>query len=327
MSKTLEISNQIDCINEIFSTGARLTIKELSERLSARGFEHVSEKTLYRRFKEMGEKCPYQHDNEGRWFSKGGHTVLMPSFITSMENVKYVNMINNLIDSLKGTAVYDKTSQLFKELQKVSNVSSSASSRVVFLGAPAADIQDKIWKEIFNAMEQNKYISIGYNLASKNTEISISVIPLQLIFDNGMWELWAYECKSKINKMYNLGRITRVTLKNETFVLPENYNFFDVTPGSFGCYRDVEGTGPGMTTYSIFLKNGSYAQTYATERRWGPDQTIQEAEGGKIISFQGNQFRPVLRWILGWGADVKPVAPPELVEKWKKAIQDMAKNI
>ena len=335
MSKILDVANQIDYINSRFSEGARLTVQEIHNELVNQGFTHVSIKTLYRRLATMREKGEYASDSEGRWFSKSGQTVLLPSFITSSENVKYINIIKNLVDSLQGTPVYEKASRLFGEIARVSPAeknygsakldSPSASSRIIFLGAPANNTRDSVWREIFEAMEKNQYISFEYTKPGSSNSFSISVMPLQLIFDNGIWDLWANECKSRKNHLYNLARISRITVKQETFILPDDFDFHNETTGSFGCYRDVEGTGPGKTKYSIWLKNGTYAQTFAKERFWGPDQSFEDkGDGGIVLSFTGNQYRPILRWILGWGSEAQPVEPDCLVEDWKNQIKEMS---
>ena len=78
-----------------------------------------------------------------------------------------------------------------------------------------------------------------------------------------------------------------------------------------------------MTHYKIHFRHGSYAETYAKDRVWGLNPYIEEDETGTIISFENNQSAPILRWILGWGADVKPMEPSELVRDWKEEIKKM----
>jgi len=336
MSKVLEVAKQIDYINERFSEGARLTVQELSDEMKEQGFESCSVPTLYRRLSDMKKKdAKYATDEEGRWYAIEGQTVLLPSFITSSENIKYIKIIQNLVNSLKGTPVYEKASRIFNELAKISPAESnfgrtaynsnpvSASSRVVFLGAPANNVQPSVWKEIFQAMEKNNYISIEYQRPGSKSSYSISVQPFQLIFDDGIWDLWCMECKTRERRLYNLSRISRVTIKPETWKLPEDFSFLNETSGAFGCYRDIEGTDPGKTLYQIWLRKDSYARSFAKERLWGDNQQIEEKEDGSILSFYGNQFKPVLRWVLGWGGDARPVSPDALVEEWKTQVEAM----
>ena len=47
---------------------------------------------------------------------------------------------------------------------------------------------------------------------------------------------------------------------------------------------------------------------------------------GYILSFEASQFKPILRWILGWGKDAEPLEPAGLVKSWKDAVHEMAET-
>ena len=52
-------------------------------------------------------------------------------------------------------------------------------------------------------------------------------------------------------------------------------------------------------------------------------QTVEETKEGFILDFEAKQFKPILRWILGWGDEVTPLEPQELVGEWKQKIAKM----
>lgn len=57
--------------------------------------------------------------------------------------------------------------------------------------------------------------------------------------------------------------------------------------------------------YSIKFKKGSYAYKYMKDRIWGEYQEIREVEDGYILEFEATQYKPILRWVLGWDHRLK----------------------
>ena len=331
MSNAATKINQIDFIDRILSKGGRYTPQEISELLDEYGRSGgTSVKTVYRLLDKMKKEfhAPIVVDSQNRRYYSNDKTVMLPGYIARAENFHFIEIVKNLLETLKGTPIYDEAEKVFTELSifaptksaRNQSNSDSAPARVVFLGAPAADVQDSIWNTIFTAMEKSCHIVIEYEMPGQES-IKRGIRPYQLIFDNGIWDLWGYDCVNRRPQLYNLCRIKKIELRDEYFDLPEDYQFKNVTPGTFGCYRDLDKT--SMTHYKIHFRHGSYAETYAKDRVWGLNPYIEEDETGTIISFENNQSAPILRWILGWGADVKPMEPSELVRDWKEEIKKM----
>ena len=148
--------------------------------------------------------------------------------------------------------------------------------------------------------------------------------PYQLIFDNGCWELWAQSLKQKHEgmRLFNLSRINDIEIQDASFSLPADYNFMNKVTGSFGCYRDE-----CQKLYKIKFLKDSYAWLYSKDRVWGDNQTVEEIQDGYILSFEANQYKPILRWVLGWGDEVEPIEPEELVTEWKNKIMNITKKL
>ena len=91
---------------------------------------------------------------------------------------------------------------------------------------------------------------------------------------------------------------------------------------SSGHYKDED-----QKLYRIKFEKDSYAWLYAKDRIWGNKQTIEETKKGCFLSFEANQFKSILRWTLGWGDEVEPIEPEELVIEWKNKIRNMIKKI
>ena len=106
------------------------------------------------------------------------------------------------------------------------------------------------------------------------------------------------------------------------FELPADYNFLQTLSGNFGCYNDGK-----QKVYKIKFQKDSYAWLYSKDRIWGDKQKIRETKDGFVLSFEASQYKPILRWVLGWGDEVEPLEPAELVDEWKAKIRNIAKKI
>ena len=305
MSNAAYKMEQINYLDTLFSSGKRYKPEELAEllyKLNSDGKGGTSIKTVYRLLKEMKEDfhAPIVKDEENRRYYSCDKTVMLPSFVARAENFHFVKIVNNLLETIKDTPIYEKAEKVFKELSicapnKSSLTDVSAPSRVIFLGAPASDIKSEVYNTILNGMEMNKHLIIYYYNYKKKIVEKKGVQPYQLIYDKGIWDLWCYDCLSKERRQYNVSRIRNVEIVNEPFTLPKDYDYHNETPGTFGCYRDVG----KKDHYSILFKRDSYAYIYAKDRVWGLNQTTDESrDDGIVISFDNNQSKLIERWVL-----------------------------
>ncbi len=332
-------------LDQFFASGKRGTAKELIAFLKEKKGNSAletnfgcSQASLYRVLGVMRNDLglPLAKDYENRYYYSSGKTLTQPAFLSREATAKTIRMVKSLLETIKDSPVYEEAERLCGEItnevplmdqygKEIREERSAAANRVIFLGAPASDVRDSIWSEIYKAMEGNYHIGIKYVSSGKSQQVSRGVRPYQLIFDDGIWDLWGYDCVKKETRLFNLSRIKSVEIKKnaDRFVLPKNYDFHNVTPGTFGCFVDVGGE--KMTRYKILLAKGSYAESFAVERVWGKNPSIQKTKDGTIISFDDNQYLPILRWVLGWGPDAEPLEPASLVSDWKKRIKAMAR--
>lgn len=334
-------------IDKFFSSGRHATVKELAAYLNdlkkAVGTEinlsaGCSEKILYKVLDKMRDElnAPLLKDSENRYYYSTPRTLTRPGYLNREETARTIRLINNLLETVRDSPVYEQAVQLCKDItaesplidkygKKVKDTEHAAPNRVIFLGAPASDVRDSVWGDIYKAMENNCYITIKYITPGHTKAVSRGIRPYQLIFDNGIWDLWGYDCVNRENRLFNLSRIQSLEVRSDAdrFTLPPEYDYRLHTPGTFGCFRDLSGTGPGMTTYKILFRSGSYAESFAKERIWGDNPAVEITDKGTVISFDNNQYLPILRWVLGWGADARPLQPEQLVQDWRAEIKRM----
>ena len=334
-------AEKIDCIIRALKYDKQhLSIKDMSELLIRNGLKKgASYQNLYKWLPdELNEYC-VEKDSEGKYFYNNTYAEqskisqeIDKTELSEAQKKEQISIISSFLDSIKDSPVYEKAKEfLTKEEAKLqsfrnTNTNSANYSRILFMGAPEADIKNEIWDKIYKAMGTNAVLQIEYTSEGKTKSETYKVQPYQLIFDNGIWELWAYCLRQKHEgmRLFNLSRISSVGILELAgkFVLPKNYTFKNFVVGNFGCFNDEN-----PQIYKIKFHKNSYAWLYSKNRIWGAKQTIEECDDGYILSFEASQFKPILRWILGWGKDAEPLEPAELVKSWKDAVHEMAEKI
>ena len=334
-------AEKISCIlTALKEEHQHLSIKEMSELLIRHGLSKGSSyQNLYKWLPdELNEYC-VEKDSDGKYFYNNTYAEqskiaqeIDKKELSEAQKKEQISIISSFLDSIKDSPVYEKAKEfLTKEEEKLQsfrniNTNSANYSRILFMGAPEADIKNEIWNKIYKAMGTNAVLQMDYTPERNNKSETYKVQPYQLIFDNGIWELWAYCLRQKHEgmKLFNLSRISSVAILELAgkFVLPKNYTFKNFVVGNFGCFNDEN-----PQIYKIKFPKDSYAWRYSKDRIWGAKQTIDECDDGYILSFEASQFKPILRWILGWGKDAEPLEPAKLVKSWKDAVHEMAKKI
>ena len=334
-------AEKIDCIIRALKYDKQhLSIKDMSELLIRNGLKKgASYQNLYKWLPdELNEYC-VEKDSEGKYFYNNTYAEqskisqeIDKTELSEAQKKEQISIISSFLDSIKDSPVYEKAKEfLTKEEAKLqsfrnTNTNSANYSRILFMGAPEADIKNEIWDKIYKAMGTNAVLQIEYTPEGKNKSETYKVQPYQLIFDNGIWELWAYCLRQKHEgmRLFNLSRISSVGILELSgkFFLPKNYSFKNFVVGNFGCFNDEN-----PQAYKIKFSKDSYAWLYSKNRIWGAKQTIEECDDGYILSFEASQFKPILRWILGWGKDAEPLEPAGLVKSWKDAVHEMAEKI
>ena len=329
-------SEQIMCILRTLKNGGQhLSIKEMSELLIKNGLKKgASVPNLYKWLpEELSEQC-IEQDTDGKYFYDNTYAernkinqAIDSNELSEAEKKEQISIISSFLESIKDSPVYEKAREfLSKEEEKLhsfGNTNYANFSRILFMGAPEANIKKETWDKIYKAMGSNSVLQIEYTPEGKNKSETYKVHPFQLIFDNGIWELWSYSLKKNHEgmRLFNLSRISQVQVLELAgkFALPKNYNFMRYVVGNFGCYNDEK-----PQVYKIKFLKGSYAWLYSKDRIWGENQTTEETEDGYILSFEASQFKPILRWVLGWGDEARPLEPDELVSEWKAKVSKMA---
>lgn len=121
---------------------------------------------------------------------------------------------------------------------------------------------------------------------------------------------------------FKIERILHAFLTGETFEIPASFDDERLLKHAWGIwYADR----PPVTVKLRFAPNSGVIQRLE-ESVWHPLERIEKTEdGGRIWSAEVAEWREMLPWIRGWGADVEVLEPRELREALEKEAKRLAR--
>lgn len=100
-------------------------------------------------------------------------------------------------------------------------------------------------------------------------------------------------------------------LKGSAFRIPDGSTVRDVLSGAFGPHLPDD-DGP----HAVVVEFSAEKAHLVSSREWHPTQTITRLSNGRIqLAFSAPSIVPLVSWILEWGPHARAVAPPNLVQR------------
>jgi predicted DNA-binding transcriptional regulator YafY len=165
------------------------------------------------------------------------------------------------------------------------------------------------------AIRERRLVRFDYR-KPRDTESSLrEVEPMDLFEWNGMPYLQAREPSKHPGriKRFSLSRMHDLEILERRFKRTSRKQI----PSCLGAFS-------GEIFEAVFLADGAHAP-YVRERKWHPSQHNRDLpDGGIEFTLPFGDPGEATRWILGHGPGYRPVAPPELVDKWRECIQELS---
>ena len=322
-----EKSKRYQVIDEIIASGRKLKWNQIIAEMKEKYNIKTSKTSFFRDIDELMTKygAPIDTDIENNGYFYTDPQYRLPRFYTDENAAKAAKLIKTLMDMVKGNPLYKEAQEVFESLatenhdltlENIKINKKPDNDRIIFVGAPNTHIPAETWRTIDKALQENRVITFDYISNTDKESKPRQVQPWQLIFDDGNWNLHALDIVKNARRRYSLEKIKNLKITNDVFSLPNDYDFRNMTRGSFGCMCDAD-----YLDYKIHLHG--YAARYAKTKVWGDNQSITPDKNnpgpdgdGIILSFRTNQLICVQRWVWKWADEALPLEPKELVDDW-----------
>ena len=283
----------------------------------------VSEPTIFRLIEKMRKQnLLKQKLVNGNYAIDPDHEDHIYSTKTK-ENIALVASLRGLLQQYKGTPLFESVTKLIYFLQPevAKNDSVLSSGRVIVSPQMEFDINIHNWDKVYTALNKNHKIKFRYTKSYTKQKPQRVVWPYQLILENGSVYVWAYSEYADMILMYDLNFMTDITILNETFKLPKDFDINNYSGGG------LLGAFAGTSIEKFKIRFTGYAKEWIKNHKWADNQTLTEDADSTTITFTSSQFEKVLESILSWGRQAQPLSPTRLVKRWKEEIKAMAEMV
>lgn len=185
---------------------------------------------------------------------------------------------------------------------------------------------EPVWNlEIFNRLAQavagRRRLRILYRKPRAARPEWRVIDPWHLANINGEWYLFAYDHLRQAVRTFVPSRVQQAEPTGETFPRPERFSLERELRDSFGVHS-------AQGAFDVRVRFTPQVADYIREKRWHASQQLKELpDGGVELRLRLSSLVEIERWILSWGGEAIPLAPPELVASIGRAARRLARRV
>ena len=292
----------------------------------AENFE-LSGRTAQRDIEFMRDRlnAPLQYNYCRRGYFYTDDTYELPSLWINESNILALSLAVRLATTLPDQALKDQLCRLIDRIpMKTGDGSISClerlSTRVSVKNIEYSLVDREIFRQSVETLFAERSIRITYYSPHTDTVTERTIHPLHLIHYMGNWHLISW-CGSKMElRNFALSRIREITVADQNLALPADL------PELKGYTRQHFGIMQGENSIEAVLNFSAKISSRIGEQIWHPEQrSAPNPDGSLTLSFPVSDFRELVKIILGYGAHIEVLAPPELKMLVKEEIDRMTK--
>jgi predicted DNA-binding transcriptional regulator YafY len=236
------------------------------------------------------------------YFSRGMMKVLRDTvFFDSLESLfdkikatlppAYIDYLGNIEDSLEVRA------RPYKQYGKLRDVIEMVSEAAV----------------------SKKQIEITYYTMSRKSQTRRKIAPYKIWYFDGTFYLIANCGLREDIRIFALDRIKALTITDESFTTPEDFNIDEFMRSSFGVFH-------GEPVHVRIWFAPDIAE-YIGEKVWHDSQRLASQPDGSVI-FEADVagIEEIKYWVLKWGSKARVLAPDSLREETRREVEAMLGN-
>lgn len=260
----------------------------------------------------------YDASQRGYYYAKDFD---MPLNMISSKDVLFLSIVKQLMTQYEGSPVYNEISSIIDFLTDSQGVGKSDFlKRVAAPPLPKVIVNEDTWNKVILALKENTLLEFDYNGRWRTETTHRKVRPYQVLLQDGMYYVFGYDENADDGnggeRLFNLCRIKNIENTKLNFELPDDFEFVSRCGGGrFGAFKESD-----KVQYEIDFYDD--ARQFVKDCVWADDQEFidYDEDCTTTIKFSSSQSLKVLEWVLSQGANARPRAPEEFVERWKKEI-------
>ena len=292
--------------------------ESISERLDC------SIATVYRIISDLrdGYGAPIGTDsNTGGFYYENKNTFELPGLRLQSDEIEALLMASHLLEDIQSGLLKEPLSRLLDNIGNLLHehgIKDKRNIQIIYALFRKAD--NKIFSQIFNALQNSKQITIEYEARSTNQTSSRTISPLKLTNYKNAWYLDSWCHLRDGIRSFALEQIISCKLLDydckgiTTQQLKEHFS------GSYGIFS-------GIATKTARLKVSPKMSKWVAKEQWHSEQKLSYLNDGSLfLEIPYNNDTELVMDILRYGENITVLSPDSLQEKIKIVIQKMNLN-
>jgi len=194
------------------------------------------------------------------------------------------------------------------------NISAKAGAQAP-IGRPGG--LDSIFAQLQNAMAKKRKVNIRYNSLTEREIIDVELSPYHLFYNQRAWYVLGRSSLHKSVRTFKLNRIKELQITAKCFLDGEKFDAHEYFGRAWSMI-------PEGRIYNIKLRFGAKVAHNVAEVKWHSTQQVtHNSDGSATVEFRVDGLGEISWWILGYGDQVRVLAPRAL----RKRVVQVAKNM
>ena len=282
----------------------------------------VSSKTIQRDMDylrdALGAPILYDAIRHGYYYSEPNYS--LPTMNISESDLFAVFIAEQALKRFENTPIHGQLSGIFSKIaaalpDRIDVRPSWIDNRILFIAEPSTKVDPGVWNVIADALRESRSLQITHQSPRRDKASSRKIDPYYLVNYRGEWYLNSYCHRSREARTFGVSRISEARLLDARFEMPSDYD-------SASAFGDEFGIISGDDPRQVELLFSPEVAPYIGERDWFRSQKLTSNPDGSItLSFKTTHLNEVKDWILSWGPMVEVLAPQQLIESLRRALQ------
>ena len=287
----------------------------------------VSKKTILRdigQLREKGADVRFSRREGGYYYED--ETWRLESVEVSAGDLFALLMAEQVVAQYRGSPIENSVRKIHTRLRSVmgehgEEAPEDLSWAVTVVPAPTPATKPQVWRPILTGLLERRTVLVKYESPwNKTAEPEIELKPYHIVNLENEWYLLAAPANGeKPDKyQYSMARMCWASVTQDGFEVPKDLDvkaLLDVTFGRFVSDKNL---------CKVRLRFSKKVAPLVRARHWHSKQRLVVHNNGDVVlSFPVSKagawpLYHVRSWVLGWGADVKVLAPKSLRDDVKK---------
>ena len=287
----------------------------------------VSKRTVERDIEFLRDRyeAPIEYDHSKCGYAYTQETFFLKSLFLTDEELFSAAVFEKALQQYRNTPIEGRLKAVFAKLTEllpddaVSVNTMWLGDALTFIPEPSPEIRPEIFDTVFNGVKARRAIRFLYRSLTQ-TEAAVRICePYHIVCQRGAWYVIGRCADKNDERIFSFSRMSEIeVLKDRAFELPTGFTVEQYIDKNVGVWLNRR------EPFTVRLLFSASVSVFAEEHIWNEEQTVLVHEDKSVeVSFKTTQFEEIKRFVLGQGATVRVLEPPELVQAVQKEIEEM----